>query len=279
MQYRNQRGDDLIEQLRAVLSVLKTIESSSDRTLDLSLLRWAPPLEILALAALKQRENLTITYPRDGECEGYLERIGFPEGKIGLMTLPNRYIPILRFKTGERGALGRSGLESQIIHLFTNYIGAQPGVMNGIATSISEMFDNIEQHAGVEEALIHAMFYPRKPFMDICIVDTGVGIPGSYRNHGVTFDSDVDAIEKALQGISTKDKDRGTGLRSTIKVIGTAFKGTALLISGNAMASVTDGSEVKTQELPVSWPGTLIVMRIPKQSKAIEDIYKYFEAR
>lgn len=279
MQYKNRGSDDLIDQLKDVLVVARTIETTTDRTLDLTHLRWVPPLEILALAALKQQANLTFTYPKNATCQTYLEHIGFPKGKTEIAAPGNNYIPILKFKTGTEGALGRGGLEKQIIHLFTNYVGAKEGVLNGIAYSISEMFDNIEEHAKVEEAFIHAMYYPGKKFLDICIVDSGVTIPGSYKKHGIEFSSDVEALEMALQGVSTKDDGRGTGLRSMVAVVGKSFDGDAVIVSGKAFATVTTGSNVEIAELPVEWKGTMIVMRIPKQKSAVEDIYKDFDLR
>lgn len=272
MQYKTGNSDDLLEQLKAVLRAYETFSQTSDRTLDLSNLRWAPPLEILPLAVLIEQFNLTYTQPKNASCQGYLGHIAFPKGQIGVTLTTNNHIPILKFKTGVTDTFGRTKLEEQIVNLFTKFVGVHPGVMDGIAYSISEMFDNVEEHAQVDYAYIQAQYYPNKQFLDICILDTGISIPGAYKAHGITFSDDVDALNKALTGISTKGDERGTGLRSVLASVRDSFGGEAILISGKAMAQVQPGNKAKVIELPLSWSGTLVLLRIKSQKRGIDFI-------
>lgn len=106
--------------------------------------------------------------------------------------------------------------------------------------------------------------------MDICIIDTGKTILGSYKEHGVNkAENDSRALDLALAGISTKDQDRGTGLRTSNAISSLGLQGDFSIFSGNALFFKN-----KIFTVPVSWPGTFVAMRI---KKGIENfsIYSY----
>ncbi|MHC1591073.1 MAG: hypothetical protein ACXQS8_03235, partial [Candidatus Helarchaeales archaeon] len=71
-------------------------------------------------------------------------------------------------------------------------------------------------------------------FTEICIIDNGISISGSYINRGYDF-SDIDALKRAvLEGLSTKSAERGYGLRTTLNLLTKGLEASCLIISGRA---------------------------------------------
>ena len=273
MLYRNETSDDLLAQLKAILKVSRVLSENGDKVLDLTGLRWASPLQILPLAVLVKQNNLTFTYPRNADCDSYLKFIGFPAGKR-VVTVGNNYIPILEFPTKTEDKIISNDPDSQLFHLFSDYVGAKPNSLGWIANSISEMVDNIQQHAKVSSAYILAQFYPGKKFLDICILDTGISIPGSYEAHGVEFETDGEAIKKALSGVSTRrEGGRGKGLPTTMEAVSNLFGGKALVMSRKGVAVIEPKMKINILDSTVGWQGTLLLLRIPVQTRDLPDLY------
>lgn len=273
MLYRNETSDDLLAQLKAVLKVARMVEGGSDKAADLTGLRWASPLQILPLAILIKQNKLTFTYPRNADCDSYLRFIGFPDGKR-TVNIGNNHIPILEFPTRTEDKIISNDPDSQLFHLFSDYVGAKPNSLGWIANSISEMVDNIQQHAKVNSAYILAQFYPGKKFLDICILDTGVSIPGSYEEHKIDFKTDGEAVKKALSGVSTrKEGGRGRGLPTTMGAVSNLFGGKALVMSRKGVAIIEPKLKISILDSTVGWQGTLLLLRIPVLTKDLPDLY------
>lgn len=106
-------------------------------------------------------------------------------------------------------------------------------------------------------------YYPNTLYLDICIIDTGKIILGSYFDNGRDdVKDDTTAIEKALQGISTKSIERGTGLRSSRAISMDGLEGDLVLYSGHAMYF-----KKSINYLPIRWPGTFVAIRIKSRVK------------
>jgi hypothetical protein len=147
--------------------------------------------------------------------------------------------------------------------------------MQGFKYIVSEIIDNVFEHSGTNRAWIFAQYYPTKEYFDLCILDIGKGILGSYKDKG--FDeikTNKDAIENAITGNSTKEynTERGYGLTTTIKMTRNGFDGDYVLISGNTLFFNN-----KIIEIPISWQGTIVGIRLYINQPNF-NIYEYVES-
>src|SRR3989344_3966480 len=107
-------------------------------------------------------------------------------------------------------------LSGQLLELLTH----QANIPSGSATSavwlpITEMIANVRDHSETKAGWIAAQYFKKKGFLTIAIVDTGIGITGSFMKHKQLSLSDVEAIKLAvIEGESTKSELlRGRGFR------------------------------------------------------------------
>lgn len=141
---------------------------------------------------------------------------------------------------------------------------------------LGELTDNIYEHSQFTTAFVMAQRYPKLGFSEICFFDNGLTIPGCLERHNVQFKSDAEAIGRALNGLSTKGKERGYGLNTSLSIATKPpLKGEALIISRSGGIGLA-GENSTPYELPVHYAlqGTLVSIRIPLPSKAV-DIYDY----
>ena len=141
---------------------------------------------------------------------------------------------------------------------------------------VSELVDNIYQHSSFSRALIMGQRYDSKGFIDISFYDNGITIPQSFKNSGFNYEASL-AIREALNGTSTKDDDRGFGLRTSLKLFTKGLNSEFLIVSGNGAVYCDSGGDYlyKLTNL-AKLDGTLISARIPTNAPAI-NIYDYVE--
>ncbi len=128
---------------------------------------------------------------------------------------------------------------------------------------VSELVDNIYEHSEFENALVMAQRYEKKGIVEICFFDDGVTIAGSFKKQGMIFE-DQQAIVEAVNGLSTKSKERGYGLSSNMTIFTQGMDGEILIVSG--LGAIYAGKNrqklYKLQEIH-QLMGTLISIRIP----------------
>ena len=119
-----------------------------------------------------------------------------------------------------------------------------------------------------------AQRYEKKRFVEICFFDDGMTINGSFLRKGMKF-SDSDAIIKALNGLSSKSKERGYGLSSSLNLFVNGLKGELFIVSGNGAIYYTKKTQ-KIYRFPDKYRlnGTLISVRIPYPAKDV-NFYDY----
>jgi hypothetical protein len=142
---------------------------------------------------------------------------------------------------------------------------------------ITELVTNIFDHSQQDKGFIFGQFYPKKNYLDICIVDCGRGLAKTYEEaKGVKF-TDSEAIVEVLKGHSTKPSiERGYGVRTSKQVVCDCLGGEFILFSGSA-ALVADKNGRKIVSLPdFYWQGVVAAYRIPKPTGSI-DITPYLE--
>jgi len=164
----------------------------------------------------------------------------------------------------------RERVLSKINTLVNDNLNLDNNYEAAVSYLISEITDNIVEHSGIDRGWLLIQYYPTTEYLDICIIDTGKTLLGSYKDHNV---KDIDTHEKALnaaiQGISTKDVERGTGIRTSKAISSLGLKGDFTIFSGSSIYFNN-----RIINLEVEWPGTFVAIRI---KKGIENfsIYTY----
>jgi hypothetical protein len=142
---------------------------------------------------------------------------------------------------------------------------------------VSELVDNIYQHSRFTRALIMGQRYDNLGFIDLSFYDNGITIPQTFKEKGFNHEASF-AIREALNGVSTKDNDRGFGLRTSLNLFKKGLNAEFFIVSGNG-AVYCDG---KVGDLlyrlteDAGLKGTLITVRIPKTTPEV-NIYDYVE--
>jgi len=161
--------------------------------------------------------------------------------------------------------------------ILTDKIGPVDGLADAITYSISEIFnDNIREHSQSKYGWFSAQYYPTKEYLDMCIVDNGITIKGSYIAQNIRVKDDSEAIKLALEGKSSKTEERGFGLRTTKNIITKSLlNGKFLIVSGSA-GYYANKKKQQFFSLNPYWHGTIVSIRINKVKGRI-DIYRYLE--
>lgn len=109
---------------------------------------------------------------------------------------------------------------------------------------ISELFDNIKDHAGVDAGSMFAQFFPETRELTICVADCGVGIPHTVRER-IPNASDAEAIIYAAKpGFTSKSTpwNMGSGLTYLLQTIVARHGGQVTIYSGNSMVDFMGGA-------------------------------------
>jgi len=143
---------------------------------------------------------------------------------------------------------------------------------------INELIDNIYQHSYFTKSKISAQKYGKLKFCDICFLDNGITISGSFDLKKYNYSTPCDAILQAMNGKSTKSKNRGWGLYSNIKIYTQNLKGELLIVSGSgAVYKNKNSTNLYILKNTNYLKGTLIVFRIPYPSKSLDLLQVYLK--
>lgn len=276
------RSDRLIDQLAALYETFKDVPWGEKLNFNLSKLEWAFPLLLLALSAYIRYTDSSFTVGNAGKInQSYLDAIKFPEGIGSIFSFEQHlrknktYIPISVLKKNSSG--DRERIESLFGQMVSAAIAAVDGGKNAVYYPIAELVTNIFEHSKKEEGFIFGQFYPKKKYLDICIIDCGRGLANTYKEENNLELSDVDAIVEAVSGHSTKaNKERGFGIRTSKQVVCRALGGGFIMLSGGAALISVEDKE-RTGVLPgFHWNGVIVSYRIPKLEVPV-DITPYLE--
>ncbi len=135
----------------------------------------------------------------------------------------------------------------------------------GVNLIVYEMLTNIYKHSEFNNAYILCQKYPKANKLDICMIDDGVTIPGSFENYNVTFINDTEAIFDAING-KTTDKEHyqlhGRGLNTTASIASLGFGEEMLIASRNGVCTVNPkGVKLWYKNMPIIH-GTFITVRV-----------------
>jgi len=268
-------------QLAEIIKVIKSVTNSKSQsiTFDFNRITFVEPVFILSLCAyidfLDQRGYDIHLSKINLRISSYLQTIYFPGGlrpdelaawKASLHNFSNKnYLPILNFpaSTQSNESEIRDNLLSKINDLLQSNLGLSAEYKSGISYPISEMTDNIIEHSGVSRGWMSAQYYPNQGYLEICIADTGKTLLGSYQDNGFEHvTNDLQAIENATEGVSTKSIERGNGIPTSRRMIVEGLNGKFVLISGEAILY-----NDRLTEFPVHWNGTIFALRLPSQAR------------
>lgn len=275
------RNSSLIAILEMLYRVFKGM-GNEGVAFDLSQVEWKHPLLLLPLAAYIHETGSMVSRSASGVVDSYLAFVRFPEGVDSISSFEEwaqrnkSYVPISILKKGD--GKNREMLESLFVEMIHRILESQiQGVYDAISYPITELVANIIEHSNAEQGMVFGQYYPKKNYLDICIVDRGRGLAASYKEEMNLKFSDEDAITEAMQGHSTKpNKERGYGIRTSKNVVCNALGGEFVYLSGSAVLFSNKERERLAILPDFYWQGVIIAYRIPKPATPI-DIYPFLE--
>lgn len=249
---------------------------------DLSSIPWFCPALLLPISAyIHSTSSLYTVTDGDSPAKTYLDAVHFPNGVDSVSIFEAQiqkdktFIPISVLK--RKSGVERERLETMFGQMVNRVIAADEGVQNAIYYPISELVTNIFEHSKKNEGYIFGQWYPKKNYLNMCIVDLGRGLTQTYKDEKKIILTDEEAISAVMNGESTKtNKERGYGVRTSKQVVCKALKGEFMLVSGSAALLATEKGERLVTLPEFKWQGVIIAYRIPKPTQPI-DIYPYLE--
>jgi len=272
-------SDKLKPKILCFLKNIKAINSSKAKRigLDFKKLQWSCPFTILPIASLmkslsKNGKDVYYSKPSDKGVKSYLDWMEFPYGVDEVNKLKKQsYIPIVCLKNNDLNIKNREKVFSSFSSLLFEKINNKRNE-TAMYYFLSEIYNNIWEHSDTRYGWLFAQYYKNKKFTDICLLDNGITIAGSYANSQLelSINNDSRAIQCALDGLSTKKEEgRGFGLITSRNMVTKSyFEGKFLLISGNA-GYYEDKNKQQHFDLGQRWEGTIVFMRINKSSKKV----------
>ncbi|TSC93346.1 MAG: hypothetical protein CEN89_129 [Candidatus Berkelbacteria bacterium Licking1014_7] len=262
--------ESIIKPTKRLIGLLK----NTNDLVDLSNFHFIYPIELLPMASLISEKSLEYIKPVDKNCQGYMKYFDFPNGLTRFSPKSHRFIQIYKFsasKADKRSLLDKSEILKNLIEICLSNIGSPRGAVSALNLAVDEIISNVEDHSEAKYGWINTQYYPKKDFLDMCILDRGITIAGKYKKVGKGFGSDLEALKNALEGESSKpEKIRGSGLPTFTNLITQAFDGEMIIISGNAIVYANKKSGPIVNKISVKWDGTIVAFRIPKNLESID---------
>jgi len=277
-------NDSLGSSLEVLLDLLcetNKLNAAENVTFNLQELRFVFPFLILPLSALICRlksEGTKVEIVTSRECSSYLDTICFPDGinpdtnnlwENSLNSFASKtYLPVCVIPIGGKMEPLREKLLTIFEGILVKQLDLNGQLRASIAYLLSESITNIVDHAKVSNGYIMVQNYSKKAFLDVSIVDTGIGILKSYNpDKFPEINTDEKAINNAVNGKSTKDipESRGYGISTSRKMLVKGLHGIYFLFSGSAFYYWSNLHEViNVIDNELRWNGTMLALRIPK---------------
>lgn len=287
-------NDNLGSSLKVLVDVLfetNKLEPGDTLIINLGQLNFIFPFLLLPISALMshlESKGIEVNQTSTNRCDEYLHYIKFPYGinpevdndwqiKINKYQYKT-YLPIVCIPVKYANPQERENLTSVFRQLLTRQLNIDRQLETAITYIVSETFDNINEHAEMGKGWIMAQNYKTKGYLDVCIVDTGVGILESYNSEKFSdIKTHKEAINNAVNGKSTKDRaeTRGYGISTSRRLLVKGLHGIYFLYSGNAFYYWSNTHEAINEiNTALQWKGTMVALRIPK---TIPKGFKYID--
>ncbi|WP_218917127.1 hypothetical protein [Alicyclobacillus acidocaldarius] len=275
-----QFGEDIdacLEQIQNVRDEIR-IEDASRIIVNISF-GFTSPCVLTAVTAflleLKHHCNGNLHCCVNGY-EDYLSRVNF----FQILNIPyeerfrrhdeqGRFIPLTHF-TREEEVYGFSRRASQVLK-------TQGAIIDNIIPivdySLNEILGNVFIHArSPYGAIAFVMTRPKLNITEICIADSGLGIPNTLRqNPRYSHLSDLECLEKSLEFGVTGGNGQGNGLYHVRRFI-EENRGVFKIYSPRGMLCMNNGNISVCEKH--RWQGTLLHMEINRlQFVNVERVY------
>jgi anti-sigma regulatory factor (Ser/Thr protein kinase) len=163
-------------------------------------------------------------------------------------------------------------IRNELMPWMASALGRPKAAMAEVEMCVQEIFNNIDDHSTKDIGCVAGQSYQNGRSIDLAVSDYGVGIPHALRSQYPSL-SDAELIVRSTdEGVTSKTsrRNRGAGL-SLLKdnVIG-RFGGQLTIVSGKGKAAFrrqeSGGQQVGVSELATPYPGTLIRIRLLRDS-------------
>jgi anti-sigma regulatory factor (Ser/Thr protein kinase) len=270
-----------------VLEQLSAVPPDAKMLLDARHTRWASPYGLTALLALGQSRatRATLAVPDADDTVSYWARSSFfyyadelfdlkgvvPRRAQGDSAVLLEVTPIAKSED-VHGAVDR--IQEKTSQIIGKELGLDPKAIVGFAMTLSEVCQNIIEHAGrggwvMVQTYNWAKRLGRRVVV-IAVSDAGVGFRSSLESAGHMTDrwDDAAALEAAvIRAVSRfRDPGRGQGLAGVRKYIG-RWDGKLSVRSGTARIAIVPSwdEDVPLQEGLPPFPGAQIQVTIPER--------------
>jgi len=174
------------------------------------------------------------------------------------ITTKNEHIPTVPI---QQITSSRKSVTDKIVKLVAEQMVLPHWISESIYFAIHELLLNITNHCGVQLGnYICANTIPEKQIIQICVLDSGIGILQSLKKNQkyAYLTNDIEAIHKSLEyGVtSIKDEERGIGLDNLLQLI-RSNKGEMQIVSGTGMISIL-ADEILDKILQKYYQGTIV---------------------
>jgi hypothetical protein len=261
-------GDNFVDQLTAFVNSFKNLPlEDSLCTFDFRKISWITPLTMLGAASIitENRNRCGFLLPNNKDVSSYFQALLFPHGSSDhtRITGYNSYVPICAVELNDPPAGQKllSTFQDKVLMLG----GFDQRLKTPLFFPISELVENILQHSECQRGYFLAQFYRKKGFVEITIVDRGIGLRQSYQKYAGLILSHSEAIEAALNGISTsRDNTRGRGIPKSRESVCDKLNGCLMLITGDSALISENDTNLIYNLGDFMWDGVVLHMRIPR---------------
>lgn len=263
----------LISQVKKTKTIIE--KNKNKNYVDLSKYDFIAPPTLLPLIQYMELNNITKYIPHK-QTKHYLNRV-FGKETSYKTTIPLRKLKKFQgnyFQITDEIELYLSNLTDEIVNLIKSSVDIQ-----SFNLLFYEMLNNIYKHSKFNNASILCQKYPKVNTIDICIIDDGITIPGSFEESNINVINDSEAIFEAING-KTTDKEKyalhGRGLNTSASITTLGYGGEMLIASRNGTCTITkEGVKLYDDSLFIN--GTFVTLRV--NTNKINDIYKYTKRR
>lgn len=227
--------------------------------------------EFIVSTTLLPLSNIIINYPNQYRKptkyppSNYIDTIINPTSR----NVSNSYAPIVQLPGNVEQA------ENYLDRVFAIQRHLNKFSISPFVYVVSELTDNIYQHARCSRAVVMGQRFDKKGYVDLSIYDNGITIPKIFEEKKPGLNGACEAIHAALGGVSTTHQDRGFGLSTSLNLLVQGLNSKFFIASG-AGAIYCDRSGRIPYTLPDRFglEGTLITIRLPNNAPDV-DMYAY----
>lgn len=262
--------DRLVEMLKNVNEINIAL-TKGITNISISEIEWVYPISILPLVVYANNAGMQISYTGNNtEVSKYLESICFPNGITDLRDINDDFLPITKLMCGKENPL-LNQYEDRVLNNVSEIY--RKSFINGLKFLTSELQNNVEEHASIENYWIFAQYWSTTRTCEICIADTGIGYKKSYLGTEYEVENDFDAIKNALKGLSSKPvKERGCGLSGIMRMFIKGYNGELVIMSGDGLLYLYN-KKLLLFKCPTPWNGAFVGLKFTLKDI---DISKYY---